>query len=109
MVQVIDDNYPVIFRTNLTVYDFTPKRVVIQHEDGTRCEFIDAVVEEDSITKKNGYTFDIIKVYTEHNGDHWFAKEDLAYYKVEQNAFPTNFRQRIGKVYEYWKSIKGLY
>jgi hypothetical protein len=94
------------FRTDLTAYDFPSQRVVIQHEDGTRCEFTHAFVELDAAKegKLSG-----VRVYTEHNGNHYFYQEDLEYFYTDTAMFPLTFLARAKKVYEYWKSLKGYF
>ena len=95
----------VFFRTGLSAYDFKNQRVIIQHSDGSRLEFSWSFLEEDHITASNGRGLNIIKVYTEHNGNYWFPKEDLEYYKVEPCYYTKSLKNKIKKVYDYWKSL----
>ena len=89
-------------RENLTVYDFPDQKVIVQHDDGSRLELNYAFIEEVR-ANRGGYILDVIWVYSEHNGDHWFAKEDLLYCKVE--PIQVSFIGKVKKVIEYWKAL----
>jgi hypothetical protein len=95
----------VVFRKDLKATDFTDQKVIIQHEDGTRCEFANAFFEEEILVKSNGYKLPILKVYSEHCGDIWFAVSDLVYFKIEKDIFPKTTFQAIKRMIEYWKSL----
>lgn len=97
----------VTFRCDITSYDFPPNRVIIQHTDGTRCEFNYAFFEPDSINK-DGCISQILKVYTEHNGNHWFYIEDLSYYYTEYELFPCSLFKKIKKIWQYFLSISNM-
>jgi hypothetical protein len=110
MVENINQKYEVDFKEDLSAYDFEFQKVIVQHEDGTRCEFAYAFLEEGlAKVKQNGHTFPVIKVYTEHNGDHWFPSDDLAYYRIEPHVFPRSFWRRLKKLLEYWNYLYGRY
>lgn len=94
----------VSFRNDFSCTDFDTKRVVVQHLDGTRCEFVNAIVERDYIKRSNGSSLRVLKVYTEHTGNHFFYLDDLVYYRIESLRI-KGFLRRIKKVLEYWKTL----
>lgn len=83
-------------------HDFPFERVVIQHQDGTRCEWNYAFFEESITEYRNGKRLNIIQVYTEHNGYHWYAKDDLlCYYKESMKPYFPYFN-KLKRLWHYW-------
>ena len=97
--------FEIKFKDNLTAYDFPLHRVVVQHQDGSRCEFTNSFIELDKLVKNETYALDIIKIYTEHIGNHWFFIDDIEYFYTEQTNRPITFFQKFKKLIEYWKSF----
>jgi len=63
-------NYIDSKKGKLTAYDFNKITIVI-HDDGSSFQFHFSFMEEDN---------KFIYVFTEHNGYHFFYKEDLIFY-----------------------------